>query len=158
MSIIFLNIIPCTNFFLFQLIIFPIEKCLHEFFFSNFLGVRIFFLSVSLSRYFLLPTLTPPPPPHHFSNGRPLTKVKAISDTVEHLVPRTLPARPRNSIWRQAKGVEFIFYIFYFCFLTFFFFLVGRTYILKCQVSYSLSEKRFYNRIFLKHRKILHEY
>jgi hypothetical protein len=47
--------------------------------------------------------------------------------------------------------MEFIFYIFYCCFLTFFFFLVGRTYIVKCQVSYSLSEKRFYNRIFLKH-------
>jgi magnesium-transporting ATPase (P-type) len=80
--------------------------------------------------------------------------VKAISDTVEHLVTRPLSARPRNSIWRQANEwslMEFIFYIFYCCFLTFFFFLVGITYILKCQVSYSLSEKRFYDRIFLKH-------
>jgi hypothetical protein len=80
--------------------------------------------------------------------------VKAISDTVEHLVPRPLPARPRNSIWRQAKEWSFNgVYILYFLllFLTFFFFLVGRTYILKCQVSYSLSEKRFYDRIFLKH-------
>jgi hypothetical protein len=36
-------------------------------------------------------------------------------------------------------------------FFNFLFFLVGRTYILKCQVSYSLSEKRFYDRIFLIH-------
>jgi hypothetical protein len=47
---------------------------------------------------------------------------------------------------RSGVLMEFIFYIFYCCFLTFFFFLVGRIYILKCQVSYSLSdssEKRF---------------
>ena len=44
-SIIFLNIIPCANFFLFQLIIFSIEKSVHEFLFSNFFGARI--LSVS---------------------------------------------------------------------------------------------------------------
>jgi hypothetical protein len=35
--------------------------------------------------------------------------------------------------------MQFIFYIFYCCFLIFLFFLVGRTYILKFQVSYSLS-------------------
>jgi hypothetical protein len=40
----------------------------------------------------------------------------SVSDTVEHLVPRPLSARTRNSIWRQAKEcslIEFIFYIFY---------------------------------------------
>ena len=63
----FFNIIPCTNFFLFQLIIFPIEKSLHEFFFSNFFGARIFFLTVSPARFLFLS-----PPPHHFSNDPPL--------------------------------------------------------------------------------------
>ena len=49
----------------YQLIIFPIGKSLHEFFFSNFFGARIYFFSVSPARFlFLLP-----PPPHHFSNG-----------------------------------------------------------------------------------------
>ena len=82
-----------------------------------------------------------------------LVTVKAISDTAQHLVPRPLPARPRNSIWRQAKEWSLNeIYILYFLllFLTFLFFLVGRHYILKCQVSYSLSEKRFYDRIFPK--------
>jgi hypothetical protein len=32
--------------------------------------------------------------------------VKAISDTVEQLVPRPLPARPRNSIWRPISFPE----------------------------------------------------
>jgi hypothetical protein len=47
--------------------------------------------------------------------------VKAISDTVEHLVPRPLPARPRNSIWRQAKerSLNGILYILYFLLLIF---------------------------------------
>jgi hypothetical protein len=54
-----------------------------------------------------------------------LLTVKAISDTVEHLVPRPLPARPRNLIWRQAKewslnGV----YILYFLLLFFDFFIL----------------------------------
>ena len=45
-----------------------------------------------------------------------LLTVKAISDTVEHLVPRPLPARPRNSIWRQAKewslnGVYILYFL-----------------------------------------------
>jgi hypothetical protein len=42
-----------------QLIIFPIEKSLHEFFCSNFSGARIFF-SVSPARFLL------PPPPSLF--------------------------------------------------------------------------------------------
>ena len=65
--------------------------------------------------------------------------VKVISDTVEHLVPRPLPERRRNSIWRQAKEwslMEFIFYIFYCCFLTFFFFL------LYCEMSGTLYLQR----------------
>ena len=50
--------------------------------------------------------------------------MKAISDTVEHLVPRPLPARPRNSIWRlrgvEFNGVEFNgVYILYFVILFF---------------------------------------
>jgi hypothetical protein len=46
--------------------VFPIEKSLHDFF-SNFIGARMFFLSVSPARFlFLLP-------PHHFSNGPPLS-------------------------------------------------------------------------------------
>ena len=61
------SIIFLTNFFLFQLIIFPIRGSLHEFF-SNFFGARIFFLSVSPARFLL-----PPSSPHHFSNGPPLT-------------------------------------------------------------------------------------
>ena len=69
-SIIFLNIISCTNFF-FQLIIFPIEKI---FFFQTFL----FFLSVSPCAIFFAP-------PHHFSNSRPLVYYNAISDFI--LVP-----------------------------------------------------------------------
>jgi hypothetical protein len=52
-------------------------------------------------------------------------EAKAISDTVEHLVSRPLPARPRNSIWRQAKewssnGV----YILYFLLLFFYLFIL----------------------------------
>ena len=39
----------------------------------------------------------------NFTPYKHVKTVKAISDTVEHLVPRPLPARPRNSIWRQAK-------------------------------------------------------
>ena len=50
-----------------QLIIFPIEKSLHEFFFSNFSGARIFLFSVSPARFLLLP-----PPPITFLMVRPL--------------------------------------------------------------------------------------
>jgi hypothetical protein len=52
-----------------QLIIFPIENSLHEFFVSNFSGARIFF-SVSPARFLFFAFA--PPPPHHFSNGPPL--------------------------------------------------------------------------------------
>jgi hypothetical protein len=48
------------------------------------------------------------------------SQVKAISDTVEHLVPRPLQARPRNSIWRQAKEWSLnVVYILYFLLLFF---------------------------------------
>jgi hypothetical protein len=49
-----------------QLIIFPIEKSLHEFFFSNFSGARIFFLFPLLDFYFCSP------PPITFLMVRPL--------------------------------------------------------------------------------------
>ena len=52
-----------------QLIIFPIEKSVHEFFFLNFPGARIFF-SVSPARFLFL--LLPPPPPITFLMDRPL--------------------------------------------------------------------------------------
>jgi magnesium-transporting ATPase (P-type) len=77
--------------------------------------------------------------------------VKAISDTVEHLVTRPLSARPRNSIWRQAKEwslMEFIFYIFYCCFLTFFFFLVGIIYILNARYLTLYLKKDFMTEFF----------
>ena len=55
-----------------QLIIFPIEKCLHEFFFKLFSCSNFFFLFPLLDFAFCF---CPPPPPHHFSNGPPLKKV-----------------------------------------------------------------------------------
>ena len=58
----FKSVIPCSNFFLFQLIIFPIEKSLHEFFFSNFFGARIFFFLFRLLDFYFCS-------PHQFSNG-----------------------------------------------------------------------------------------
>ena len=58
-----------------QLIIFPIEKSLHEFFFSNFSGARIFFFCFPCSIFIF--AFAPPPHPHHFSNGPPLSKVYA---------------------------------------------------------------------------------
>jgi hypothetical protein len=72
-SITFLNIIPCTNLFLFQLIIFPIEKSLHEFLFGKLFWCTNLsvFLFPLLDFYFCFPPT--PPPPHHFSNGPPLT-------------------------------------------------------------------------------------
>jgi hypothetical protein len=52
---------PLHEFFLCQLIISPIEKSLHEFFFSNFFGARIFFsLSVSPARFYFCFFPTPP--------------------------------------------------------------------------------------------------
>ena len=52
-----------------QLIIFPIEKSLHKFFFQTFLVHEYFFLFPLLDFYFCF---CPLPPPHHFSNGPPL--------------------------------------------------------------------------------------
>jgi hypothetical protein len=36
-----------------KLIIFPIEKSLHKFYFSKFFGAQVFFLSVSLAGFLL---------------------------------------------------------------------------------------------------------
>ena len=48
----------------YQLIIFPIGKSLHEFFFSNFFGARIFFFCFPCSIFiFASPNPPPPPPP-----------------------------------------------------------------------------------------------
>ena len=57
-----------------QLIIFPIENSLHQFFFQTFLVHEIFFLFPLLDIYFCF---CHPPPPHHFSNGTPLTYEKS---------------------------------------------------------------------------------
>jgi hypothetical protein len=51
-----------------QLIIFPIEKSLHEFIFLNFFRARIFFFCFPCS-IFLFAS-----PPQHFSNGPPLMR------------------------------------------------------------------------------------
>ena len=71
-SIIVLNIIPCTNFFFISTYNFPYLKVSARILFSNFFGARIFFLSVSPARFLFL--LFPYPPSlHHFSNGPPLS-------------------------------------------------------------------------------------
>ena len=53
-----------------QLIIFPIEKSLHEFFFQTSL-VHEFFFSVSPARFLFLLLPPPPPPPITFLMVRP---------------------------------------------------------------------------------------
>jgi hypothetical protein len=81
-----------------QLIIFPIEKSLHKFFFLTFFVLEFFF-SVSPTQFLFL-LLCHLPPPHHFSNGPPLIYKADISY-------RKLLDHRRPNLW-----TSYIFWIF----------------------------------------------
>jgi hypothetical protein len=65
---------PLHEFFLFQLIIFPNEKSLHEFFFSNFFVHEFFFFLFPLLDFYFC--FFPTPPPITFLMVRPLRLLK----------------------------------------------------------------------------------
>jgi hypothetical protein len=67
-----------------QLIIFPIEKSLHEFFFSNISGARIFFVCLFSLLDFYFCFCPTSPPPITFLMVRPLMEASSLHSMITH--------------------------------------------------------------------------
>ena len=102
---------PLHEFFLCQLIISPIEKSLHEFFFSNFFGARIFF-SLSVFPCAILFLLFPHSS-HHFSNGLPL--IGTTRDTgytvQDYTTDAWFPYMVVSNVCRWCGGAQIISFL-----------------------------------------------
>jgi hypothetical protein len=141
--IIFLNIIPCTNFFI-STYNFPFWKVSARIFFQSF-WCTYFFLSVSPARFLFL--LFPHPPlPHHFSNG-PVRRSYNISKRFPRKAANSL-SYIRIECWSHSSGWKHIHFtdlrLIYFN-LWYYNWLRGSNVFIKCSVVRPLpSASAFY--------------